>query len=107
MQDRLQRLLFHDPGAPPYLGTPNADDFKKGFEMVSVWSSHLDPADGVMMDASPASIGNAALPTGPSQYDQFYNFTNGGDWGTGYAVNPVTGQPYTPQMVPLMTLVLL
>ena len=92
--------LYHDPGAPPLLGTPTADDYKTGFEMVAIWSSHLDPSDGVMMDISPASIGNANLPTGPSQYPQYYDFFEGGDWGTGYALNPVTGQPYTPQVVP-------
>ncbi|HEX5051829.1 MAG TPA: vanadium-dependent haloperoxidase [Planctomycetota bacterium] len=92
--------VYHDPGAPPQLGTPTAPDYKWSFEMVAAWSSHLDPSDGVMMDASPASVGNATLPTGPSQYSQFYDFANGGDWGTGHPVNPVTGLPYTPQIVP-------
>ena len=31
---------------------------------------------------------------------QFYDLLDGGDPSTGYAVNPVTGAPYTPQMVP-------
>ncbi len=99
-RDGFDYWVFHDPGPPPLLGTPQADDYKSGFEMVSVWSAHLDPADGVMIDISPGAIGNAALPTGPSQYDQYYDYDDGGDWGTGYANNPVTGQPYATNIVP-------
>ncbi len=95
--------MFHDPGDPPMLGTPAAQDYKWGFEMVAAWSSHLDPADGVMIDASPASIGNiplSNLPPTTAGYPSFYDFTNGGDPSPGYSVNPVTGQPYAQQMVP-------
>ncbi|MCP3906175.1 MAG: vanadium-dependent haloperoxidase [Planctomycetes bacterium] len=66
---------------------------------MSVWASHLDPADGVMIDISPGAIGNAALPA-DDEYDKFYDFANGGDWGTGYTVNPTTGLPYEQQIVP-------
>jgi hypothetical protein len=92
--------VYHDPGSPPLLGSLETSHYKNGFEMVVAWSSHLDPADGVMIDISPGSIGNSSLPTGLSQYGQFYDFVNGGDWGTGHALNPVTGQPYAPQIVP-------
>ncbi|MEC8251990.1 MAG: vanadium-dependent haloperoxidase [Planctomycetota bacterium] len=95
--------VYHDPGEPPLLGAASAPDYKWGFEMVSAWSSHLDPADGVMIDVSPASIGNiplSALPTSTSGYASFYDFDNGGDPSLGYTLNPVTGQPYTPQIVP-------
>eukprot|EP00904_Undaria_pinnatifida_P001920 jgi/Undpi1/11729/HiC_scaffold_37.g14024.m1 len=92
--------LYHDPGSPPQLRSPTADDYKWGFEMVAVWSSHLDPADGVMIDISPGAVGNAGLPAGPAQYGSFYDFDDGGDWGQGYSINPVTGQPYPPQIVP-------
>jgi hypothetical protein len=66
------------------------------------WSALLDPSDGVMVDISPASIGNATPdgPPDPADYKSFYNFDNGGDRGTGYPLNPITGQPYTPQIVP-------
>jgi len=90
--------VFKDPGPPP-LYLEELDLYRNGFEMVSVWAAHLDPSDGVMMDASPASIGNAPLAS-PDQTDQFYDYYEGGDWGTGYTTNPVTGQPYPPQMVP-------
>jgi len=95
--------VYHDPGPPPLLGTASASDYKWGFEMVSVWSSHLDPADGVMIDVSPASVGNIAIssmPTTAAGYQNFYDFTNGGDISAGYATNPVTGQAYAPQIVP-------
>jgi hypothetical protein len=98
-RDDFDWWVYHDPGAPPLLGTPTAADYKWGFEMVVAWSSHLDPADGVMIDISPGAIGNASLPTGPAQYGAFYDFACGGDWGTGHAANPVTGQPYAPQWV--------
>ncbi|MCZ6836050.1 MAG: hypothetical protein O7G85_09780 [Planctomycetota bacterium] len=52
-----------------------------------------------MLDISPAAIGNAALPD-PSDYDSFYDLLNGGDWGKGHALNPVTAVPYVPQIVP-------
>ncbi len=98
-RDGFDYWLYHDPGSPPKLGTPSSEDFKWGNEMVVVWSAHLDPSDGVMIDASPNSIGNASLPL-LGEFSQFYDFENGGDWGQGYSVNPVTGQPYPTQMVP-------
>ena len=50
-----------------------------------MWSGRLDPADGVMIDISPASRGNNPLGTNDGQ---------------GYDVNPITGLPYEPQIVP-------
>lgn len=93
--------VYKDPGEPPMLDTQTADEYKWGFEMVSAWSSHLDPTDGVMIDISPGAIGNSpALPTSLADYHTYYDWTDGGDPGTGYATNPVTGQPYAPQIVP-------
>ena len=74
--------------------------YKWNHSLVSIWQSHLDPSDGVMWDISPASIGNNTwYPSDSSEYAAFYDM-NGGDPSTGYSVNPVTGQPYTPQIVP-------
>jgi hypothetical protein len=73
-----------DPGPPPQLGGDTDDDFKQAAVDLIRLSSQLDPADGVMVDVSPASIGNNPLGT---------------DDGTGYAVNPVTNQPYQPEMI--------
>jgi len=91
--------VYHDPGAAPQLGGTGDADYKWGFELVSAWSSHLDPSDGVTIDISPGAIGNAALPAS-NDFQGFYDFANGGDWGSGHAVNPSTGLPYVPQVVP-------
>ncbi len=98
-RDGFDYWVFHDPGLPPHWGTVTQDDYKWGFELVAAWSSHLDPLDGVMIDISPGAIGNAPLPD-VNDYQSFYNFTDGGDWGTGHALNPVTNMPYAPNMVP-------
>ncbi|MBC7893930.1 MAG: vanadium-dependent haloperoxidase, partial [Cytophagaceae bacterium] len=99
-KDGYDHYVYHDPGPPPQLGTPSAADYVNTFTMVVTWGSHLDPSDGVMMDASPNSLGNSTLPGGIAEYNDFYDFLEGGDNGTGYALNPVTGQPYAPQIVP-------
>jgi hypothetical protein len=106
-RDGFDYWVYHDPGPPPYLDTTAvggiSEEYKWGFGMVSVWSSHLDPNDSVMVDISPASFGNIPLtdyPTDVAGLRDFYNFLDGGDPSTGYAMNPKTGQPYTPQIVP-------
>ena len=66
------------------------------------WSSHLDPDDPTLIDISPGSIGNFNLANFEDTlmgYQSFYDFTNGGDIGSGHSLNPVTNQPYTPQLV--------
>lgn len=97
--------VYYDPGAPPFIDTNQAETmdspYKFGFALVSVWQSHLDPNDGVMWDISPASIGNSlALPDSFEQFPTFYNLIEGGDQTEGWDLNPITGQPYVPQMVP-------
>ncbi len=96
-RDGYDYWVYHDPGPPPLL---ESDEYYKwGFELVSMWSSHLHPDDGVMWDVSPASIGNAPLPE-TNEWADFYDRVNGGDWSPGYDMNPVTGEPYEPQIVP-------
>ena len=95
--------MYHDPGPPPYIDINDAAasiDYKKGFGMVVQWSSHLDPTDGVMIDISPASLGNAGELPELDQFDSYYDFLEGGDPSMGHDLNPITGQPYEPQMVP-------
>jgi len=97
--------VYYDPGAPPMLDTVNASSissqyFKWGHQMVAVWSAQLDPADPIMWDISPKAMGNnTSYPTTLAGQQTFYDFTNGGDPGVGYALNPVTGLPYTSQFV--------
>lgn len=98
--------VYHDPGPPPIFNTTNPDDFgtlayKWGNAMVAAWSSHHDTKDGVLWDISPASIGNVQdYPASLADYPSFYDFEGGGDNGIGHALNPKTGQPYTPNLVP-------
>jgi hypothetical protein len=74
-----------DPGAPPRLGDAATDeDFKEAAVEVLRLSAQLDPTQGVMVDISPGTIGDNTLGT------------NDGD---GYEVDPVTGEPYAPNLV--------
>ena len=73
-----------DPGPPPYLGSETDQEFKDAAIEVIGYSSLLDPTDAVMIDISPATIGANPLGT----HD-----------GTGYSVNPETGEPYEPVFV--------
>ena len=100
-RDGFNYYVYHDPGPPPGYRGGESDQYKRGFSMVAVWSSHLDPSDGVMIDISPAGSGNVLrYPSSSQEYDAFYDFFNGGDGGLGYANNPVTGAPYAQQLVP-------
>ncbi len=76
--------VYLDPGPPPFLADDDPEFFAT-FAKVIEFSSFLDPDDGVMIDISPASMGNN--PPG----------TNDGE---GYDLNPITGEPYEPQWVP-------
>src|SRR5437667_1036529 len=79
--------LYLDPGPQPQLnGVGDATDleFKSEIRQVIELSSRLTPDDPTRIDISPASRGNNPVGT---------------DAGHGYAVNPATGQPYTPQLV--------
>lgn len=103
-RDGYNYNVYHDPGPPALIdktsGTGIADEYKWNFALVAIWSSLLDPADGVMVDISPASVGNnTSYPTDLAGLRNFYDLYEGGDPGTGWSVNPKTGQPYTPQMV--------
>ncbi|MDQ3099782.1 MAG: T9SS type A sorting domain-containing protein [Bacteroidota bacterium] len=96
--------VYNDPGAPPLLDTTSVEGlssfYKWIFCMVPIWQSHLTPDDGVMIDISPASKGNIQdYPETEQEIRDFYDYLNGGDPGTGYQLNPITGEPYTPQFV--------
>jgi hypothetical protein len=96
--------VYKDPGPPPLLlpgDTATLDHpFVYGNVMVATWSSHLSPDDTTMVDISPAGVCNVLeYPETPEDYPQFYNLLEGGDNGLGRPNNPVTGEPYTPQLV--------
>ena len=98
--------VYHDPGPPPYLDTMNvgglSEEYKWGFGLVSKWASHLDPADGVFIDISPGAQGNLEISDYPTTITGLRNFyqDNGGDISTGRPMNPKTGMPYEPNIVP-------
>jgi hypothetical protein len=98
-------IVYHDPGPPPLLDTLNqgglSAEYQWTFALVAVWSGHHDPSDGVSIDISPASVGNNTwYPTSFADHHNFYNLLDGGDPGQGHDLNPATGLPYTPQIVP-------
>lgn len=104
-RNNFNYLVYHDPGPPPYVNmdmtTEESQTYLDGFALVSVWGSHLDPADGVMWDISPGALGNIEqLPESREDYPAFYDLLDGGDPSLGHDVNPRTGQPYEPNMVP-------
>lgn len=98
--------IYHDPGPPPYFSladTQQLANYRWGFELVLKWSSHLDPSDGVLWDISPGARGNfkGSYPTKYENYRDFYNIREGGTYNTtGHSINPITGEPYSPNIVP-------
>ena len=72
------------PPPQPHLGGVGDDLCKEGFVDNIRKSSALTPDDGAYLDISPAVRGNNPLGTND---------------GTGYAVNPITGAAYAPNLV--------
>ena len=106
-RDGTEYVVYHDPGPPPLIDLEgegsSSEAYAWGFSLVAIWSGHLDPTDGVMWDISPGALGNLPvddLPTRPEDYPAFYDQLAGGDPSRGHAVNPHTGEPYEPQIVP-------
>jgi len=86
LPEPLQPGLPLDPGRPPMLHDPATDqEFKHKAVEVAGFSSLLDPRDGFVQDISPRMLGGSTLGTND---------------GSGYSVNPVTGQPYERNIVP-------
>lgn len=80
MKRRSSASPWHDPGPVPQLG-PAMKDWL--VEIIRK-TSEVDPADPAVMDISPGAYGHNTL---------------GANDGHGWAKNPVTGAPYTPQVV--------
>ena len=76
--------VYLNPAAPPYLNGVGDANFRSGHEDVVLKTSILTPDDGVMIDISPAAMGNSTLGTND---------------GTGRPLNPATGLPYPPNVV--------
>ncbi len=91
--------VYLDPGPPVLLGESSETQYEwqAGFAHVAVWQTHLSINDSVVIDISPRACGN--INAYPSNPDYLYGIEEGGDFGTGYALNPVTGMPYPAQEV--------
>ena len=95
--------VYHDPDPPPTIDGSLSDQYRWNFALVSAWASHLSPEDGVMLDISPAGLGNlddVDYPREFERFDAFYDLRAGGDPGPGLEINPATGAPYDAQIVP-------
>ncbi|MCY3858202.1 MAG: FG-GAP-like repeat-containing protein [Gammaproteobacteria bacterium] len=99
-RDGYDYKVYHDPGPPPMVDGDDSAEYKWSHSLVAIWSSHLDPTDGVLWDISPASIGN--IDQYPTSFDRHADFfkIEGGDPSRGYSENPVTREAYSPQLVP-------
>ena len=106
LNNGFDSYIYNNPGNPLYIQESNengiSDPYKWHFSLVISWSAHLDTNDNKLIDISPAAIGNVAIadfPTTFEEYKNFYDFENGGDIGTGYAINPHTNASYQSNIV--------
>ncbi len=80
---RSGAALYHDPGAPPKVADP---EMRSWVLEVLRKQAQLDTSAGETIDLSPAKLGNNTVGTND---------------GSGHPLNPVTGQPYVSNVVPL------
>ncbi|MBL9171660.1 MAG: vanadium-dependent haloperoxidase [Verrucomicrobiales bacterium] len=73
-----------DPGPPPFLDGEGDAGFRSSVVAMIRASSELSPDDGMTVDISPGAIGNNSL---------------GAQDGRGHRINPITRQPYAPNVV--------
>lgn len=106
LNNGFDSYVYNNPGHPVYIQDSNEngidDPYKWNFALVISWSAHLDPTDENLINISPNSIGNLDMekyPTTFEEYKNFYDFTQGGDLGTGHSLNPITQQPYEDNIV--------
>ncbi|MCB0735759.1 MAG: hypothetical protein KDC76_14350, partial [Bacteroidetes bacterium] len=98
--------VYHDPGAPPKFKPDVIEDssefFKWAMLLVARFGGDLDPHDGEVWDISPGAMKIPSVwPKTLQEFRDFYDHpTQRNFFDTGYSVNPVTGQPYAPQLVP-------
>lgn len=102
--------VYLDQGVPPLLDTLatnptqwDEDFWKWGNTVVALWHSFHDTSDGVLKDISPNAIGNVSIDDFPTTFEEFkvfYNEFEGGSIDQGYDINPITGLPYAPNVVP-------
>jgi len=80
MKRASPKVPWHDPGPAPHMGPA----MKRWVVEVIQKTAWLDPSDPTTLDVSPGAYGQNPLGTND---------------GKGWAKNPVTGEPYAPQIV--------
>lgn len=88
-------LPWIDPGPPPMFGKATHAQFIKEVLTVLRASSQLSPDDGEMIDISPGKFGNNSLDYAGDYGANAFKVYD----GNGYDKNPITGQPYAPNLV--------
>ncbi len=88
-------LPWVDPGPPPFFDKASHAQFVKEVVAVITASGQLTVDDGVTIDISPGAAGNNSLDYAGKYGDGSLELYD----GTGHPVNPITGQPYTPNLV--------
>ncbi len=105
-RDDFNFPVYYDPGPPPEFLDSDCkinSEFWWNHSYVSIWSSHLDPNDGVLWDISPGGIGNldfSNIKYNVESLKGIYSRYDGGDFSNGYKINPITNKPYEKQLVP-------
>lgn len=106
-RDGREYKVYYDPGAEflprldPVNGGGASKEYQWNFALVAAWSAYLNSDDGVTWDISPAALGNAKpYPQNLAELHDFYDWKTGHEAGTGRNINPRTGAPYVPQIVP-------
>lgn len=102
-RDGNEFIVYNDPGPPAFIeeDLKGVEAYRWNHSLVASWSSHNDPRDNTMIDISPGAIGptNGLLPSNYQEYVKFFDFENGGTLTDPLKVNPVTGKPYSKNMV--------
>ena len=88
-------LPWIDPGPPPLFGKATHAQFINEVLTVLRASSQLTADDGEMIDISPGKFGNNSLEFEGDYGTNSFKIYD----GQGYATNPITGQPYAPNLV--------
>jgi hypothetical protein len=78
--------VYLNPGPPPHIGGIGDAEYKDMFADNARLQSVMTPLNGLTIDISPSAHGNNPLGTND---------------GTGHQDNPMTGEPYPPNIVPL------
>lgn len=98
-------LWFGAPAVPAFddWGPYNLEsDYKWSFTKVVEWSSDLKHEDEVFIDISPSSLGQMALPENEnSAIRDFFDQEDIWSSATGIEFNPVTGEPFEANEVPV------